>query len=208
MIFSLLTRLFTTSTVSQLPVRVRFAPSPTGKLHLGGARTALFNFLFSENAKMTGKKASKFILRIDDTDQIRSKRMFEHSIMKDIEWLGLLWDEGPIFNRQFTEQNGSSNSEGYKGSYGPYRQSERLEIYNSILQDLLENDLAYKCFCTEEEIEFMAKLVLFFEFIILDYLFMRIRQEGRISHQDTLRSVETSLTGSWVNGRGRSLFIV
>ncbi len=102
-------------------VRVRFAPSPTGKLHIGGVRTALFNYLFALQNK------GKFILRIDDTDKIRSKKEYEDSIIKDLEWTGIKWDEF-------------------------YRQSERGAIYENYLNVLMENGLAYECFCTQEDI--------------------------------------------------------
>ncbi|CAN0566715.1 unnamed protein product, partial [Ectocarpus sp. 12 AP-2014] len=111
-------------------VRVRFAPSPTGTLHVGGARTALFNFL---QAKHTG---GKFILRIEDTDEARSSRESEESMLADLRWLGLEWDEGPDKG----------------GEVGPYRQSERGEIYKEMADKLVEAGWAYPCFCTEEEL--------------------------------------------------------
>ena len=110
------------------PVRVRFAPSPTGYLHVGGARTAIFNWLF---ARHTG---GKFILRIEDTDVERSTRESELSLLNDLEWLGLDWDEGP----------------GKEGGCGPYRQSERLDLYGVAAAALCERGLAYPCFCSEE----------------------------------------------------------
>lgn len=112
-------------------IRTRFAPSPTGYLHIGGARTALFNWLFSKQHK------GKFILRIDDTDTERSKQEYEKNIIDGLKWLGLDWDEGP--------DNG--------GDYGPYRQSERGEIYKKYLQKLLDENKAYYCFCSKEELE-------------------------------------------------------
>ena len=112
-------------------VRVRFAPSPTGSLHVGGARTALFNWL---KARQTG---GKFVVRIEDTDQARSTRESEESMLADLRWLGLDWDEGP----------------GVDGDYGPYRQSERGDIYKEYGKKLLESGAAYPCFCTEEELE-------------------------------------------------------
>ena len=112
-------------------VRVRYAPSPTGKLHLGGARTALFNFLFSK------KNNGTFILRIEDTDKERSKKEFEENIYSSLRYLGITWDEGPDVG----------------GNFGPYRQSERKEIYAKYLNYLLEKNLAYFCFCSEEELE-------------------------------------------------------
>ena len=112
-------------------VRVRFAPSPTGALHIGGARTALFNWLFAR------KQGGKFVLRIEDTDQLRSTEHSEEGIIEGLRWLGLDWDEGP---------------DG-KGNLGPYRQSERLPLYQKYLTQLLEEDKAYYCFCSAEEIE-------------------------------------------------------
>ncbi len=112
-------------------VRVRFAPSPTGELHIGGVRTALFNWLFARN---TG---GKFILRIDDTDRQRSSEKYLESILSSFQWLGLDWDEGPIIG----------------GDYGPYRQSERLPIYKEEVERLLAQEKAYPCFCTAEELE-------------------------------------------------------
>jgi len=111
--------------------RVRIAPSPTGWFHFGTARTALFNFLF---ARKTG---GKFILRIEDTDQIRSKKIYENNIKEGLKWLNLEWDEGPD----------------KPGDFGPYRQSERIDIYQKYLKQLLDEGKAYYCFCSPEEIE-------------------------------------------------------
>ena len=112
-------------------VRVRFAPSPTGELHVGGVRTALFNWLFVRN------RGGEMILRIDDTDKQRSSPEYLDSIISSMQWLGLDWDEGP----------------GAGGKYGPYFQSERLEIYQGEAQRLLEKGQAYYCFCTAEELQ-------------------------------------------------------
>jgi nondiscriminating glutamyl-tRNA synthetase len=112
-------------------VRVRYAPSPTGHLHIGNARTALFNYLFARN------KGGKFIIRIEDTDKKRNIEGGEQSQLKYLKWLGMDWDE----------------SVDVGGEYGPYRQSERNEIYETYYTELLDKDLAYKCYCTEEEIE-------------------------------------------------------
>jgi nondiscriminating glutamyl-tRNA synthetase len=112
-------------------VRVRFAPSPTGFLHIGGARTALFNYLFAK------KNEGSFILRIEDTDVQRSGHEFEKDIMESLKWLGIEWSEGPDIG----------------GNFGPYRQSERIPIYTKYLEKLLEKGLAYHCFCSEEELE-------------------------------------------------------
>ena len=119
-------------------VRVRFAPSPTGKLHLGSARTALFNWLFARG------QGGTFILRIEDTDPERSQRALEESILDDLKWLGLDWDEGPDIG----------------GVHGPYRQSERAEIYRLHSQRLLEQGKAYPCYCTPEELEEKKRLAI------------------------------------------------
>jgi glutamyl-tRNA synthetase len=112
-------------------VRVRFAPSPTGLLHLGGARTALFNYLFAK------KYRGSFILRIEDTDPSRSRERYIQKIMEDLSWLGLYWDEGPDKG----------------GKFAPYRQSERLSIYQKFFEVLKEKGLVYPCFCRPEELE-------------------------------------------------------
>lgn len=112
-------------------VRVRYAPSPTGHLHIGNARTALFNYLFARNQN------GKFIIRIEDTDKKRNIEGGELSQLKYLKWLGIDWDE----------------SIDVGGEFGPYRQSERNDIYKKYYDDLLERGLAYKCYCTEEELE-------------------------------------------------------
>ncbi len=112
-------------------IRVRFAPSPTGYLHIGNARTALFNYLFATH---TG---GKLILRIEDTDRERSKKEYENMLIEDLRWLGIEWDEGPDVG----------------GDYGPYRQSERLDIYKKYAERLLESGHAYYCYCSPEELE-------------------------------------------------------
>jgi len=112
-------------------VRVRFAPSPTGFLHMGSVRTALFNYLFAK------KHQGIFILRMEDTDRERSKKEFEKDIIESLRWLGIEWDEGPDIG----------------GKYGPYRQSERKEIYKKYLKKLLEEGKAYFCFCSKEDLE-------------------------------------------------------
>lgn len=111
-------------------VRVRYAPSPTGFLHIGNARTAIFNYLFARHA------GGKFIIRIEDTDQKRNVEGGEESQLHYLKWLGLEWDE----------------SVDVGGEYGPYRQMERLDIYKKYWQELLDKGLAYKCYCTEEEL--------------------------------------------------------
>jgi nondiscriminating glutamyl-tRNA synthetase len=112
-------------------VRLRFAPSPTGHLHVGNARTALFNWLLARRQQGT------FILRIEDTDAERSTRESESAILEDLSWLGLTWDEGP------------DRLDGH----GPYRQSERTELYRRHAQRLLDSKRAYYCFCTPEALE-------------------------------------------------------
>lgn len=119
-------------------IRVRFAPSPTGNLHVGSAHTALFNWLFARHACLPkGTAGGKFILRVEDTDRERSRAEYEKNIIEGLRWLGLDWDEGPDVG----------------GSYGPYRQTERLDIYEKYLNVLLEKNLAYYCTCTNEELE-------------------------------------------------------
>lgn len=112
-------------------VRVRYAPSPTGHLHIGNARTALFNYLFARHNE------GEFIIRIEDTDQKRNIQDGEKSQLENLAWLGMDWDESPE----------------KPGAYGPYRQSERSEIYNPLIDQLLVSNRAYKCYCTEEELE-------------------------------------------------------
>ena len=112
-------------------VRVRFAPSPTGTLHIGSARTALFNYLFARH------NGGGFVLRVDDTDAARSEDRHEDAILADLRWLGLDWDEGPDAG----------------GPYGPYRQSERLDGYPAAAEQLLVAGRAYHCFCPEERLE-------------------------------------------------------
>ena len=115
--------------------RVRFAPSPTGYLHVGGARTALFNYLFARHRK------GEFILRIEDTDRSRFKEDALGEVFTSLRWLGLQWDEGPEAG----------------GEKGPYFQSERLEIYKEKADQLLESGYAYRCFCTPERLQKMRE---------------------------------------------------
>lgn len=112
-------------------VRVRFAPSPTGHLHVGGARTALYNWLFARSL------GGEFVLRIEDTDTVRSTEVAAKQIIDGLVWLGLDWDEGP----------------GAAGGFGPYRQMERSHIYQDAVERLLTDNKAYRCFCTPEELE-------------------------------------------------------
>lgn len=123
-------------------VRVRFPPSPTGHWHLGGARTALFNWLFAR------KYGGKFVLRIEDTDKKRSEQKYEIEIVETMKWLGLDWDEGPDWQMVNHEWQTTA-----RGEYGPYRQSERLHIYRKYLQKLLDEGKAYFCYCSKEELE-------------------------------------------------------
>jgi nondiscriminating glutamyl-tRNA synthetase len=123
-------------------VRVRFAPSPTGLLHVGNARTALYNWLFAR------RHGGVFILRIEDTDLDRSQAQYETQLIEDLRWLGLDWDEGP----GGTAPAGSVWGDEH-GAYGPYRQSERLDIYAKYTERLLKEGKAYACFCSPEELE-------------------------------------------------------
>lgn len=116
---------------SKREVRVRIAPSPTGPIHIGLARTALFNYLFAK------KQGGKFLLRIEDTDVERSDPKWEGEILEGLAWLGLAWDEGPDIG----------------GPFGPYRQSERTETYTKYLRQLQETSHVYPCYCSEEELE-------------------------------------------------------
>jgi nondiscriminating glutamyl-tRNA synthetase len=126
-------------------VRTRFAPSPTGPIHIGSIRTALFNYLFAR------KNNGKFILRVEDTDAERSKPEWEYQMIKIFEWLELDWDEGPVLGQQtFDFDNYKIN---YVGPHAPYRQSERKEIYKRYLQKLLDEGKAYYCFCNKEDVE-------------------------------------------------------
>ncbi len=118
--------------------RVRFAPSPTGELHVGNARTALFNWLFAKH------HGGKFILRIEDTDRERTTKAFENNLLEDLKWLSIDWDEGPEAG----------------GPCGPYHQSERLDLYKEHLGRIVASGLAYPCYCTEEELEAERKSLL------------------------------------------------
>ncbi len=126
-----------------MSVRVRFAPSPTGWLHVGGARTALFNYLFAK------KQKGVFILRLEDTDVKRGEEQFVKSQLQALKWLGLKWEEGvdPDSLKDF-------------GSYGPYRQSRRIDLYQSHAARLIQDGRAYYCFLSEKQIEEMKRKVL------------------------------------------------
>jgi len=119
-------------------IRVRFAPSPTGYLHVGGARTALFNWLFARH------HGGAFILRIEDTDRVRSTEESVGGILSSMRWLGLDWDEGP----------------GVGGQYEPYFQMQRLPFYRAVTEQLLERGKAYNCYCTPRELEERRKAAL------------------------------------------------
>ncbi|KAA3618115.1 MAG: glutamate--tRNA ligase [Calditrichaeota bacterium] len=119
-------------------IRVRFAPSPTGKLHIGNARTAILNWLFARHS------GGKLILRIEDTDLERSSRESEEGIYRDLKWLGMNWDEGPDVG----------------GKFGPYRQMDRTQIYQKYENKLLANGQAYHCFCTPDELNEMREKAL------------------------------------------------
>ncbi|HEX7045891.1 MAG TPA: glutamate--tRNA ligase family protein, partial [Burkholderiales bacterium] len=116
-------------------LKTRFAPSPTGLLHLGNVRTALFNYLLAVGA------GGLFLLRIEDTDAARGHEQYRRALIEDLRWLGLDWDEGP-------ERDGAS---------GPYAQSERAGIYSEYLAALEAAGCAYPCFCTERELEVERK---------------------------------------------------
>lgn len=131
-VLALRTRTPTLVSTSPNPtVRLRFAPSPTGWLHVGGARTAYFNWLFAR------RHGGQFVLRIEDTDAERSSGESERGVLDDLRWLGLAWDEGPDTG----------------GPFGPYRQSERLALYRERAEQLVAAGRAYPCFCTEDELE-------------------------------------------------------
>ncbi|EDW68590.1 nondiscriminating glutamyl-tRNA synthetase EARS2, mitochondrial [Drosophila virilis] len=116
-------------------VRVRFAPSPTGDLHLGGLRTALYNYLYARHA------GGKFLLRIEDTDQTRLVPGATERLIEDLLWAGIEIDEGP----------------GFGGEHGPYIQSQRTQLYSEAVERLLKNGSAYRCFCTERRLELLRK---------------------------------------------------
>ena len=114
-------------------VRVRFAPSPTGRLHIGGARTALFNWAYAR------RHGGTFLLRIEDTDPERSTKEYERAILEGLRWLGIDWDEGPDVG----------------GPYAPYHQAQRIERHRVVAQTMLARGEAYRCFCSHERLESM-----------------------------------------------------
>jgi glutamyl-tRNA synthetase len=129
-----------------MSVRVRFAPSPTGYLHLGGARTALFNWLFAR------QRGGKFILRIEDTDELRSTDEAVSQIIHGLKWLGMDWDEGPeitVLEHKPVVKD--------KGEYGPYFQMKRLKFYRKYAEKLIQDGRAYHCYCVSERLEEMRK---------------------------------------------------
>jgi len=121
-------------------VRTRFAPSPTGFLHIGGARTTLYSWLFAR------RHGGDFVLRIEDTDEVRSTGDSVTAILDSIKWLGLNWDEGPI----------DENTD--KGPYAPYYQMKRVHIYRQYLDQLVKESKAYRCYCTKEELDEMRRI--------------------------------------------------
>jgi nondiscriminating glutamyl-tRNA synthetase len=121
-------------------VRTRFAPSPTGFLHIGGARTTLYNWLYAR------RHQGDFVLRIEDTDEVRSTDESVTAILDSITWLGLNWDEGPIDGKKD------------RGPHSPYFQMQRVDVYRKYLNQLLESGKAYKCYCTKEELDEMRRL--------------------------------------------------
>ncbi|MBI4386377.1 MAG: glutamate--tRNA ligase [Elusimicrobia bacterium] len=126
-------------------IRVRFAPSPTGYLHIGGARTALFNHLFAR------RHQGVFILRIEDTDEVRSSHESVDAILESLAWLGLEWDEGPRL------EPGRSGDWQERGNFAPYFQMRRLERYRQYVEQLLREGKAYRCYCTPEELDAMRR---------------------------------------------------
>jgi glutamyl-tRNA synthetase len=138
------------SKITAKPVRVRFAPSPTGPIHIGSVRTALFNWLFAR------KYGGVFVLRIEDTDKERSEKKYDDELLKGLTWMGLHWDEGPqsIGNGDQLELGGE------KGEFGPYRQSERTAIYKKYLTQLIDDGNAYSCYCSKDDIEAMRQSML------------------------------------------------
>eukprot|EP00535_Pseudo-nitzschia_heimii_P003119 CAMPEP_0197173194 /NCGR_PEP_ID=MMETSP1423-20130617/219_1 /TAXON_ID=476441 /ORGANISM="Pseudo-nitzschia heimii, Strain UNC1101" /LENGTH=869 /DNA_ID=CAMNT_0042621975 /DNA_START=210 /DNA_END=2819 /DNA_ORIENTATION=+ len=134
--------------IMDVPPRLRFAPSPTGSLHVGGARTALYNWLLAKKGQMDFPGTeSGFVIRVEDTDLARSTKESEQSVLDDLRWLGMIWDEGPSDDLVSDIASG----------FGPYRQSERNNIYVQAAEKLLQEGKAYRCFCTNEELEQMRE---------------------------------------------------
>jgi glutamyl-tRNA synthetase len=143
-----------------MTVRVRFAPSPTGEPHIGNIRTVVFGWLFAR------REGGKFVLRIEDTDRTRYQEGSLEAIMDGLSWLGMDWDEGPGLEE--LQQVGVQDAERYAvgGPYGPYIQSQRLDLYRQAADELLERGLAYRCNCSKERLE-------------------RVREEQRANKQPT-----------------------
>ncbi|MBA2406404.1 MAG: glutamate--tRNA ligase, partial [Chitinophagales bacterium] len=148
-----------------MSVRVRFAPSPTGPLHLGGVRTALYNFLFAHNHGGT------FILRIEDTDQNRHVPWAEEYISEALKWCGIIYNEGPDVGGQF----------------GPYRQSERKHIYADFAEQLIKSENAYYAFDTAEEIDALREELKASDSLTLQY---DSHARGRMKNSLTLNTEE------------------
>ncbi|EFK39695.1 glutamate--tRNA ligase [Peptoniphilus sp. oral taxon 836 str. F0141] len=123
-------------------VRLRFAPSPTGFLHIGGLRTALYNYLFARN------NGGKFILRIEDTDRTRFVQGAIENLIDSLKWAGITYDEGVFVEDGKIVQ---------KGEYGPYIQSQRLDIYKKYVDQLIENGYAYYCFCSKDRLDHLRE---------------------------------------------------
>lgn len=130
------------------PTITRFAPSPTGHLHIGGARTALLCWAFAKQA------GGRFLLRVEDTDQQRSSESSTRGILEDLAWLGITWEDGPEFEFQGTTIGGDSRS------VGPYYQAQRIDLYNEAINTLIEEDKAYPAFETPEELEAKRKVAI------------------------------------------------
>jgi glutamyl-tRNA synthetase len=131
-------------------IRVRFAPSPTGPIHVGSVRTALFSWLFAR------KYGGTFVLRIEDTDKERSEKRYDDELLRGLSWLGLSWDEGP----QSVGDASQLELGGERGEFGPYRQSERTAIYKKYLEQLIASGDAYYCYCSKEDIEAQRQMML------------------------------------------------
>src|SRR5579872_436985 len=119
----------------------RFCPSPTGLMHLGNLRTALFNVLLAKSHTAHTKEPAVFLLRIEDTDLARSEEAFSDKLMRDLQWLGMQWQEGP----------------GCEGQHGPYYQAQRGSVYDAYYQQLIDNQKAFWCFCTPAELSIVTK---------------------------------------------------
>ncbi|MCR4328599.1 MAG: glutamate--tRNA ligase [Patescibacteria group bacterium] len=137
------------SAILEKGVRVRFAPSPTGHWHVGGVRTALFNWLFARS------QGGSFILRVEDTDRERSSKEYEIEMIEMMRWLGFDWDEGP--DGEWVEGKWQESS---RGEYGPYHQNQRTEAYKKKLEGLIENGKAYYCYCAKEDLDAERQMLL------------------------------------------------